>query len=128
MKGVRLSLDLAPPHSVAHSVLVMNILSLLCCFFPIVAARVLLNHCLITLFLVAVAVAIAKLQLKTPIYKILLHFLAIKRNSNARFSPSHNRLRSSTLVLQFYRTNFIFIIIVVYLKNWCYNFLWKFDV
>lgn len=29
------SFDLAPPHSVAHSVFVMNIRSLLCCFFPI---------------------------------------------------------------------------------------------
>lgn len=36
MKGVLSSLDLAPPHSVAHSVFVMNIRSLLCCFFPII--------------------------------------------------------------------------------------------
>lgn len=28
-------MDLAPPHSVAHSVFVMYIRSLLCCFFPI---------------------------------------------------------------------------------------------
>lgn len=31
------SFRLAPPHSVAHSVRVMNIRSLLCCFFPIFA-------------------------------------------------------------------------------------------
>lgn len=35
LKGVRDSLDLAPPQSLAHSVFVMNIRSLLCCFFPI---------------------------------------------------------------------------------------------
>lgn len=32
-----LAARLAPPHSVAHSVLVMNIRSLLCCFFPMAA-------------------------------------------------------------------------------------------
>ena len=35
LKGVSSCLDLAPPHSVAHSVFVMYIRSLLCCFFPI---------------------------------------------------------------------------------------------
>ena len=35
LKRVRDSLDLAPPQSLAHSVFVMNIRSLLCCFFPI---------------------------------------------------------------------------------------------